>query len=183
MNITLSKRESGKGVNLLRREGYILAVVYDKTGKSVPVKLEKKIFETHLRNIDAGGLATVRFTLTLDNETFIAYVKDISYHKTTYAIQHIDFMRVEETDQITLYIPVILKGAEACAGLVQGGQLKKVKRSVKTTCLVSEIPKNFIIDVTSSKLGDQVRVSDVVLSPSMKLRIHEKQVLVSVTKK
>ncbi len=183
MDITLSKRESGKEINLLRRLGFVPAVVYDKTGKSVSVKLEKKILEAHLRNIETGGLATIRFTLTLDNEKFIAYVKDISYHRTTYEILHVDFMRVKETDRITVYIPVILKGADSCAGLVQGGQLKKVKRSVKTTCLVSELPKNFIIDVTTTKLGDQVRVSDVILTPSMKLRIHEKQVLVSMTKK
>lgn len=182
MDITLSERESRKGIKLLKREGFIPAVVYDKTGKSIPVKLEKKVFETHLRHIEDGGLATVRFNLTLGKETFIAFVKDICYHKTTYAIQHIDFMRVKETDEITVNIPVMLKGADACAGIVQGGQLKKVKRSIKTTCLVKEIPEHFLIDVTATNLGDQIRVSDVTLTPSMKLRIHEKQVLISVTK-
>jgi len=183
MDITLSKRESGKGVNLLRRQGFIPAVVYDKTGNSVSVKFEKKIFEGHLRNIESGGLATVAFTLTLEGETFTAFIKDISYHKTTYDILHIDFLKVKQTDEITVHIPVVLKGTEVCAALAQGAQIKKVKRSVKTRCLVSELPKHFVVDVASKRLGDQVRVSDVVLTPSMKLCIHEKQVLVSMTKK
>ena len=94
MDITLEERESRKGLKLLRREKYIPAVVYDKKGKSVSVKLEKKVFEKHVRSMEEGGLATVRFEITLGKEKFIAYIKDISYHRTSYEIQHIDFMRV-----------------------------------------------------------------------------------------
>lgn len=182
MDITLEERKAGKGIKLTRREGFIPAVVYDKMGKSVPVKLEKKAFEAHLRHMEQGSLATVQFKMTLGKETFTAIVKDITYHRTSYNIQHIDFMRVAPTDVITVNIPVVLKGADACIGITQGGKLKKVKRSVKTTCLASELPKHFVIDVEKVPLGGQVRVSDVKLAPSMKLRIHEKQVLVSVTK-
>lgn len=182
MNITLEERESGKGIKLIRREGFIPAVVYDKAGKSVSVKLEEKVFAAHLRSLEEGSLATARFKLTLGKETFTAFVKDVTYHRTTYAIQHIDFMRVEESDIITLNVPVTLKGEDSCAGITQGGKLKKVKRSVKTSCIVKEMPNHFMIDVTKLPLGGQIRVSDLTTTSSMKLRIHEKQVLVSVTK-
>ena len=71
---------------------------------------------------------------------------------------------------------------DKCKGVNQGGQLKRVKRSIKTYCLVKEIPEHFVIDVENVALGDQIRVSDIALTPSMRLQIHEKQVLVSVTK-
>jgi ribosomal protein bL25 (Ctc-form) len=183
MDIALEERESGKNSKRLNREGFISAVVYDKSGNSFSVKVDKRVFEAHLRQIEPGSLATVRFKCSFRGETFTAFIKDISYHKTTYAIQHIDFMRVKETDRICIYVPVVLKAADQCAGIAQGGQLKKVKRSVKISSLVNEIPRNFEINVKDIKLGDQIRVSDVVLTPSMKLKIHEKQVLVSVTKK
>ncbi|MCH9620905.1 MAG: 50S ribosomal protein L25 [Chlamydiia bacterium] len=183
MDITLLERESKKGTKLLRREGFIPAVVYDKSGKSVSVKLEKKVFEAHLRQVEEGGLATVRFKLTLGKETFTAFVKDIAYHRTSYQIQHIDFMRVKDDDRISIHIPVVLKNADQCEGVTQGGQLKKVKRSVFVSSLVKEIPEHFVIDVKNKHLGDQSRVSELELPKSMRLKIHPKQVLVSVTKK
>jgi large subunit ribosomal protein L25 len=182
MDITLEERVSGKGIKLVRREGFIPAVVYDNTGKSVSVKLNKRVFDAHMRQVEDGTLATVRFNLTFGKETFIAFIKDITYHRTTYVIQHIDFMRVKESDIITLNVPVTLKGEDACVGIVTGGKLKRVKRSVKTSCVVKEMPSHFMIDVTDLALGGQIRVSDLVTTSSMKLRIHEKQVLVSVTK-
>jgi len=183
MDITLLERESKKGTKLIRREGFIPAVVYDKAGKSVSVKLEKKVFEAHLRKIEEGGLATVRFNLTLGKETFTGFVKDIAYHRTSYEIQHIDFMRVKEDDRISIHVPVVLKNADRCVGVTQGGQLKKVKRSVFVSSLVKEIPEHFVLDVEHKNLGDQGRVSDLELAPSMRLKIHPKQVLVSITKK
>lgn len=182
MDITLEERESRKGLKLLRREQYIPAVVYDKKGKSVSVKLEKKVFEKHLRDLEEGGLATARFTVTFGKEKFSAYVKDISYHRTTYEILHIDFMKVIDSDRISIHIPVVLKGVDKCKGITQGGKLKKVKRSVKTSCLVKELPEHFVIDVQEVGLGDQVRVSDLSPTDSMRFQIHPKQVLVSVTK-
>lgn len=182
MDISLEEREAGKGIKRIRREGFIPAVVYDKSGKSIPVQFEKKAFEAHLRHIEEGSLATARFNMTLGKEKFIAFVKDVCYHRTTYVIQHVDFMRVKDTDEVTIHIPVAIKGEDRCKGISQGGKLKKVKRSVKTKCIVKELPEHFVVDVTNVELGGQVRVSDLELKPAMQLRIHEKQVLVSVTK-
>jgi large subunit ribosomal protein L25 len=182
MDIALEERKSRKGLNLLRREKFIPAVVYGKDGKSVCVKLEERVFQEHMRKINQGALATARFKLTLNGESFIAYVKDISYHRVSYNIEHIDFMRVEEEDRITVHVPVVLKGVESCKGITQGGKLKKVKRSVKVNCQVKELPENFIVDVKNLALGEQIRVSDVKLTSSMRLKIHEKQVLISVKK-
>jgi large subunit ribosomal protein L25 len=182
MDIALEERKSRKGLNLLRREKFIPAVVYGKNGNSVSVKLEKRVFEEHMRNINEGELATARFKLTLNGETFVAYVKDISYHRVSYNIEHIDFMRVEENDRITVYVPIVLKGVDNCKGMTQGGKLKRVKRSVKVNCLVKELPEHFIVDVANLALGEQIRVSDINLTSSMNLKIHQKQVLVSVTK-
>lgn len=183
MELNVTERESRKGIKALRREGFIPAVVYDKSGNSTPVKLERKEFEAHLRQIEEGGLATVRFKLTLGKETFTAFVKDVAYHRVSYDIQHIDFLKVTDDERISVHVPVILKNADRCVGVTQGGQLKKVKRSVLVSAIVKEIPKHFVLDVADKNLGDQGRVSDLELTPSMRLKIHPKQVLVSVRKR
>ena len=182
MDISLEEREAGKGIKRIRREGFIPAVVYDKSGKSVSVKVSRKEFEAHLRMIEEGSLATARFNVTLGKEKFIAFVKDVCYHRTSYQIQHLDFMRVAETDRVTIHVPVAIKGEDRCVGISQGGKLKKVKRSVKTSCIVKELPSHFVVDVSGVELGGQMRVSDIETTPAMQLKIHEKQVLVSVTK-
>ena len=166
----------------MRREGYIPAVLYGQTQENISVKLEKKLFEKILRDVPQGALSTVSFQLKLENKTYKAFVRDIAYQRVNYTVEHIDFMVVEDNQVISIYIPVVLKNADECKGISQGGQLKKVKRSVKVSCKASEVPKFFELDVKNIDLGQQLRVSDVKLTSSMKLRIHEKQVLVAVTK-
>jgi large subunit ribosomal protein L25 len=183
MDITLLERESKKDTKKIRREGFVPAVVYDKSGKSVSVKIDRREFEAHLREIEEGHLATVRFNATFGKEKFTAFVKDVAYHRTTYDIQHIDFMRVKDTDRISVHVPIYIKNADRCMGVKLGAQLKKVKRSIPVSALAKDIPKHFEIDVEHKNLGDQSRVSEIEFTGSVKPKIHPKQVLVSFTKK
>ncbi len=182
LTITARKQKSKSEINRIRREGDIPAVVYRKGIDSKPVTVSGPQFQAHLRGIEKGCLATQFFNITDGKEKYRVLLKDITYNRTTYDIQHIDMLIVEDSDVITIHVPIICKNEEDCVGIVEGGQLKRVKRSVKTSLKVSDVPKAFVVDVAGVKLGDAIRVRDLELKEGMKVKLQQTQVLVTVSK-
>lgn len=185
MDLKLEKRLGSKKSDLgsIRRRGDVPAVFYLREGKgSVSVTVNGVEFATLLRGMQKGCLATQLLTVEYEGKTVKALVKDISYHRVTYAIEHIDLMEVALEDQISVNVPVLCRGEESCAGITQGGQLKIVKRALRTSVKVKEMPKAFTLEVSELQLGDSIRIRDLHLTPSMRVAIQRDQVLVVVSK-
>ena len=185
MDLKLEKRLGNKKSELgsIRREGNIPAVFYLREGKgSVSVQLNGGDFQSLLRKIQKGCLSTELLSVEYEGKKLHAIVKDISYHRVTYAIEHLDLMEVKTDDLVNVNIPIICKGEEGCPGITQGGQLKMVKRSLRTNVKVSEMPKAFVLDVNTLSLGGSIRIRDLSLTPSMRIGIQRDQVLVVVSK-
>lgn len=183
MKLKAVKRAIGKSdLGRIRRKGDIPGVVYHGGKENTTVTIDGPMFQAHLRAIQKGCLATTRFEVDLDGETFQAIVKDISYHRTTYNIEHIDLMKVTSDQIVTVHVPIVCKGVDTCIGITQGGQLKTEKRSVKISLKVKEMPEAFTLDVSPLSLGESIRVRDLVLTGDMKAKIDGNQILVTVSK-
>lgn len=183
MKLKAIKRSMGKSdLGRIRRKGDIPGVVYHGGKENISISIDGPMFQSHLRSIQKGCLSTTRFEVDLEGETFQAIVKDISYHRTTYDIEHIDLMKITPDQMVTIHVPILCKGLDACAGIKQGGQLKTEKRSVKISLKAKEIPEAFTIDVSPINLGESIRVKDLELTGSMKAKIDGNQILVTVSK-
>ena len=184
MKLKLIDRKLGKKSELgrIRREGNISAALHVHSENSTPVIIDGSVFDAHIRSIPKGSLSTNLFDAEYGGEKFKALVKEIFYDKITYDVLHIDLMKVTDNDVVTVHVPVICKGEDTCLGVTQGGQLKKVKRSVKISVKVSDMPEAFFVDVSNVKLGESIRVRDIELSNSMKLRIDKKIIFIAVSK-
>ncbi len=184
MKLKLEKRLQGtKGaLAKLRREGDIPGVLYVKSKDGVPIVIKGDEFRNHLRHVTPGCLSTQIFTLDLGGKTTKAIVKDIQYERVSYNIEHVDLMELHDKDAVSLYIPIICKGEDSCPGVSQGGQLKRVKRSIRVSVVAKEIPDAFVLDVTRLNLGEALRVRDLPLTPSMKVGMKPNQALVTVNK-
>ncbi len=185
MDLKLEKRLGNKKSDLgsIRRAGNIPAVFCLREGKgSVSITVNGVEFAALLRRMQKGCLSTELLTVEYEGKMVKALVKDISYHRVTYAIEHLDLMEVAMDDQVSVNISVICKGDESCPGITQGGQLKIVKRALKTSVKVSEMPRAFTLDVSNLQLGNSIRIRDLPLTPSMKVAIQKDQVLVVVSK-
>lgn len=182
--LVAEKRDSEKKsiTKKIRREGNIPAILYGKKNKAEAITIMGEGFHAFLRQMPEGCLATQQFEITLGKEKKTVLIKDVHYDKTTYNIDHIDMMQVASTDVVTLHIPVTCIGEDRCPGVVQGGQLKRVKRSVKGSLPVKDIPESFVLDVSGLNLGASIRVGDVKVPKSMRVRTDKNQVLVVVSK-
>ena len=144
----------------IRKNGDIPAIIYslDKENKAQSSEMiavkggdteDAKGLLAVLREIKKDGyIATTIFELDDGTRVRKAIVKDITYNKIGYAIQHIDFLCVDDNKPVTLNVPVQIVGAAESKGVKAGGFVRTLMRSMKVTCAPKDIPKSIVVDIT-----------------------------------
>lgn len=162
MELTTKKRDHARKseIKRIRREGGIPAVIYGLHREAETIEIDRAEFEAHLRTIPRGELATCRFKLK-GGVTCEAIIKDIQYHRTTYAILHLDFEELQPGVPVRLNVPIQFEGVEECSGIKLGGVLRPVIRSLRVQCLPEAIPTRFTLDVRELNLRQTKRLRDI----------------------
>jgi large subunit ribosomal protein L25 len=185
MKLAVFSRTSGKKgeINRIRREGGIPAVSYgpDQSIKTLFIKNDE--FQAILRNLDSGLLATTVFELYDGRDSVRAIVKEVQYHPVSYAPIHIDFLMVDDKTPLEVNVPIQMTGAAECAGVKLGGFMRQVIRSLKVSCFLKDLPKEFTLDVTALGVADSLRLSDIALPSRVKPLAKMNEVAVVIAKK
>ena len=157
ITINGSKRESvGKvATKALRNAGEVPCVLY---GGEAPVHFaaDERAFtklvytpNAHTVVIDLG-----------DNVTFNAILQDIQFHPVSDKILHIDFYQLFDEKEVSMNIPVVIKGS-APGVLNSGGVLSRNKRKLKVRALPANLPDIIEADISELELGDKLYVTEL----------------------
>lgn len=170
--------------NKIRREGNIPGVIYGKGKPNEPVYVKGDEFNAVLRNMKGGLLATTVFELHEGNQRRKAIVKDIQYHRASYAIEHLDFAAVDDKQPVTVNVPIQVVGAADCPGIKLGGFLRQVIRALKVTCLPKDIPSEFVVDISKMNIAESLRLSDIQIPHAVRPlgRMNEVAVVIAKAK-
>ena len=189
MKLTITKRAgAAKGeAGRLRKAGEIPAILYGKGSQvtengEVKVKVKTTELQALLRAIPQGRLPTTLFELSLDGTSFKALVKNIHYHPSTYAIEHIDFMALSDDRPVSIKVPIELTGVSDCPGVKLGGVLRQVVRSLAISCLPRDIPSVIQVDVRSMDLGGAKKLSELPLPANVRPLAKMNEVAVVIAK-
>jgi large subunit ribosomal protein L25 len=68
---------------------------------------------------------------------------------------------VKENEELTVQVPVIVKGTPV--GVKDGGTLQFIMHKVRVSCLPKFIPEHIEIEVTNLKMNETIHVSDIKL--------------------
>jgi large subunit ribosomal protein L25 len=161
-SLQASRREGrGKGVaRKLRAAAKIPAVVYGKGTTSEPVALDRKAFETLMKNGGHHGLIDLRLDTT--SEALKALVREVQVHPVSRLVEHVDLQRVSMQERIRIDVPIVLLGKPEGVRL-SGGILEHNLRSIEVECLPGDIPEKIEIDVTALAVGHSIHISDLKL--------------------
>ena len=171
-----SRTASGKGeVRRVRAQGHVPAVAYGRTLAATPISVPPKDLLAILRS-EKGRNTVIK--LGIDKNEILVMVKDYSYHPVTRSLQHVDFIEVKLDQSIEIDIPVIVKGK--AAGVVLGGVLRQVYRTLPVRCVPDRIPLNVEVDVTELKLNEAFAAKDVILPEGVTVRLPAEQTIISV---
>ncbi len=170
MKLSLFKRASGKKseIKKIRREGNVPGVLYGVGHEVQSIYLQGEELQAIFRTLKAGLLPTTVFMLHEGNKTIRAIVKDIHYHPTTYAPQHVDFLALDANTPVSVNVPIMILGAAECPGIKLGGFLRQVIRHLEVRCLPKDIPQQFSLDIQDLQLAQSKRLSDIQVPASVR---------------
>lgn len=184
--LTIFQRKDLKkgATNQIRREGNVPAVIYGFGRENEMITVSGSELQAILRNLKSGLLSTTLFELHDGKKVQKAIVKDIHYHRVSYAVTHIDFVAVQDNQPVTVNVPIQVEGAADCAGIKLGGFLRQVLRTLKVSCLPKDIPSEFVFDVRELNVGESKRLSDLPIPSSVRPlgRMNEVAVVIAKSK-
>ena len=171
--IAAEKREDlRKGTtNNLRSEGKLPGVISMKGQPSVTVAIDGKAFGSVYYT---GGLLSQVVELDLQGEKITVLPKEVQIHPVTDVPLHVDFMRVENDDEVTVPVPVKFNNHEKSPGIKRGGVLNIVRRTVGIKCKANNIPGKFEIDLTGRHIGQSIHLRHLNLPEEWKPAISDR---------
>ncbi len=97
--------------------------------------------------------------LNIDEQHYLAVLKDAQYHPVSEKIEHLDFLQVFEDKKVTINLPVHLHGFPI--GVKEGGKLAQIKRNVKVSALMKDLPESIELNVDHLKIGHSIKIQDI----------------------
>ncbi|MGA2655400.1 MAG: 50S ribosomal protein L25/general stress protein Ctc [Gammaproteobacteria bacterium] len=161
------RADIGKGASRrLRHAGKLPAIIYG--AGSVPESItflqkdlkkatENEAFFSHILSIH------------IDGKVHNAVVKDMQRHPYKPIIMHMDLLRINMNEEITMNVPLHFIGEENAPGIKDGGTVSHLANSVEITCLPAKLPEYIAVDVSNLALNHIVHLSDLVLPAGVRL--------------
>jgi large subunit ribosomal protein L25 len=150
----------------LRAKGSMPAVVYGGSEGATAVAISPKELTRILHS--KTGHNTI-FNLNLPGNAMTpVMIVDWQFDPIKDSLLHVDLKRIDLSKRIVVKIPVITHGDPKGVKL-QGGIHEIVTREIEIECLPDEIPEQFDVNVAELVIGQNIRVSEIPLTGSMKL--------------
>lgn len=150
----------------IRRAGLIPAVVYGSSQETLPLLVNPKDLLTIL-NSETGHNSI--FSLEIDGHgKQNVLIKDWRFEPVKSTLLHADFLRIAMDKPIQVTVSVHTVGEPEGVKL-QGGILEIVLRDIEIECLPVDIPDHIVVDVSTLVFGTNIRVSDLQVSPKIKI--------------
>jgi len=167
--IVTAQPRASRGKNEARRTrvaGMILAVVYGAFKDPQAVSVNPKDILKIIRG-KSGHNAIFDVEIAGIERTPVI-VADEQYDPVKDTLIHIDLKRIDLTRKLRVSIPIHTVG-EPKGVKQQGGVLDVVTRSVEIECIPDDIPNQFDVDVTELMIGSAIRVSELPVSPGVRI--------------
>jgi large subunit ribosomal protein L25 len=141
----------------LRAEGHIPGVLYGRGMDPISVTVERREFRLALSG--PAGANTV-LALQVGGTSYPAVVKEMQRHPIRRTVNHIDFLQVNMNEEITVHVHVRLEG-ESKAVAASGGLVDAAVDSLEVSCTPTNMPNEFVIDITDMQPDTVIRLSDI----------------------
>ena len=144
----------------LRREGKVPAVLYGHGQANQHLSISRTEIKTFLRH---HGKAVTLAGAVADT----ALVSDVQFDALGIEVLHLDLIRVNLQERVTLMVPVHLTGD--AVGVRGGGVLLENLHEVEITCFAGAIPEFLALNVSDLDLGGHKSASDLKLPEGVEL--------------
>jgi len=177
------RKDLGKKVKILRKEGFLPAVLYGYKIKNLNLEIKAKEFEKIYQ--EAGESSLIKLEVKSQKskvEEFLVLIHDIQFDPLTGKPIHIDFYQPSLKEETEVTIPIIFEG-EAPAVKELGGTLVKNITEVKVMALPQNLPHEIKLNIDGLKtFDDNIKISDLKIpTEGVKILMDPEEIVVSVS--
>ncbi len=167
--LVAEKREDvGKGASRrLRREGRLPGIVYgaDKEPNMVTLAhnevlhhLDHEAFYSHILTLKTGDVSEK------------VVLKDLQRHPYKRSLLHIDLLRVNENEALTMRVPLHFLNEEKAKGVKEGGgSITHNMTEIDVVCLPKDLPEYIEIDMLEVELDQTIHLSDLEMPEGVQI--------------
>ena len=159
--LEVEKRTPGKkgAARKLRASGKVPAVLYGHKEEPTHLAFDPHVLEKIMR--DTGlGINTLFELKGLDRGVH-ALIKEAQQHPVNRALLHLDFAEVRDGDRVVVDVRMEYTGRPE--GVVAGGTLVKVRRTMRVRAAPNNIPQLISLDVSGMQMNDVVHLGQIAL--------------------
>ncbi len=150
----------------LRHAGKIPAVLYGAGKENEHVVLDH---DEMFHNLEKEGFVASILSVKTEKGPQQAILRDVQMHPYKPQVMHIDFLRIRESEAMTIKVPVHLVGEEEAPGLVEGGILTQSINEIDITCLPKDLPEYLEVNIAQLEMNSSMHMSDIILPESVQL--------------
>ncbi len=166
----VARKDVGKGASRrLRHAGFVPAIVYGGASEPVQVTLEAKAIR---KALESEAFYSQILELELDGASQQVILKDLQRHPAKEFAMHMDFLRVDASQPISVHVPLHFLNEENCVGVKAGGSISHIRVEVEISCLPGDLPEFIEVDMTDIDMGGHVHMSDLTLPAGVELVAH-----------
>ena len=146
---SLGKKET----KLLRSAGLVPCVIYGGE-KVIHFSAEEAAFKHAIYTPNVYIM-----NITIGEKVVKAIIQDVQFHPVTDSLLHVDFLEINDAENVNIEIPVKLNGF--AKGVAKGGKLQLSMRRLRVSGLLANLPDELNIDVTDVELGKSIKVGEL----------------------
>ena len=150
-----------KNTAALRAQGKMPAVVYGHKQETMSIAIDSHEFTEALHHNQRI------FGIDIDGKAEKLLVKDLQYDHFGQNIIHVDFVRVDLSETVTVEVPLEVKGT--ASGITHGGIIDELVTSIEVECVVTSIPESIAVLIKDLEVGESIHAGDIKLPDGVKL--------------
>jgi large subunit ribosomal protein L25 len=115
--------------------------------------------------------------ITINGDTQKMLIKDLQFDYLGRDVVHVDLMRVEVTEMITVDVAIEIKGV--AKGIADGGVVESHTDHIEIECLAINIPEKITVLIKDLGVGESIKAGDVKLPDGVNLASSPETIVVS----
>ena len=163
----LGRELGSSATRRLRRENKIPGVLYGLGDEPVSVAVAYGELRAAL-STDAGLNQLIN--LDLGGDKALSIVKELQRHPVRDEVIHVDFLRVDPDQELSVEVPIILLG-EARKVTDESGMVDQTLFALEVLATPTTIPNELTVDISELEINESVRVADIVLPAGVRTEV------------
>ncbi|TSC76750.1 MAG: large subunit ribosomal protein L25 [Parcubacteria group bacterium Gr01-1014_33] len=170
------RTQLGKSVKILRKQGFLPAVLYGEGIETKPISVPYSRFEKVYKEAGESSLVT----LVMENAPYNVLIHDVAFDPLKGAPIHADFFAVRMDKEIRTMVSLAFKG-ESPAVKNEAGILVKVVQELEVEALPQNLPHELPVNLAGlAELKSRILVKDLAIPAGVKVLADPEEVIVLV---